>query len=378
MKFPFMLGKKTLSRLIKKYSPTADKTGAPPGTLIHTGRRRTDQVTMEASWYNKSTSKKQQINGASELKTFRNEQPQDDGVLFVHVKGLHEVDKIRELGGLFGLHPLVMEDILHTEQRPKLENYETYLFMILPAYDYDEEAEEWVYEQISLVLGKGFVLMFQESDFGYLEPLYRRIEAEGSRVRERNSDYLTYAITDVLVDYFFGIIDVIEYRMEEMETKLLEQSDGDIQEQLYELRRQILHLRRSMRPLRELVQKMTHASSQLIHKNTRMYLRDLYDHVVLNLENLEHNREILMSMMDTYLASLSIRMNEVMKVLTIIATIFIPLSFITGIFGMNFNPEVSRYNMPELNYPYGYPIVMGFMLVVGLLMVVYFWRKDWY
>lgn len=372
-----MLGTRTISRLIKHYSPSAKKTGAPPGTLVHIGRKRLDKVIIEVVNYNREAKNYKRVESVDELTKFYREDNQGDKITWVHVQGLHNVDAIRSIGEEFGLHSLVMEDILHTEQRPKLENYTNYLFITLPAYHYDESLEEWVYEQVSLVMGERFVLLFQESDYNYMEPVFERLKTDNSRIRERGSDYLAYAIIDVMVDYFFGIIDVIEHEMELLEDRILDTSSSDIREQIYELRRLILSLRRSLRPLREVVQKLTHVGTDLIHESTLMFLRDVSDHVIMNLDNLEHNREIVLNMMETYQASLSMKMNEVMKVLTMISTIFIPLSFIAGLYGMNFDHSVSPYNMPELTHPYGYPIAISAMVIVAIGMLIFFRRKDW-
>jgi len=372
-----MFGTRTISRLIKHYSPSAEKTGAPPGTLVHIGRKRLDKVIIEAVNYNQESKDFKRLESVNELKEFYEDDTLTDKRTWVHIQGLHDVETIRAIGEQFGLHSLVMEDILHTEQRPKLENYTNYLFITLPAYHHEESQDEWVYEQVSLVLGHNYVLLFQESDYNYMEPVVERLKTENSRIRQRGSDYLAYAIIDVMVDYFFGIIDVIEHEMEMVEDRMLDTSTTDLREQIYDLRRLILSLRRSLRPLREVVQKLTHVGTDLIHENTLMFLRDVSDHVVINLENLEHNREIILNMMETYQASLSMKMNEVMKVLTMISTIFIPLSFLAGLYGMNFDSSASPYNMPELSSPYGYPIVISVMVVIAIGMLVFFRKKDW-
>ena len=295
-------------------------------------------------------------------------------VVWVNIDGLGEAEVIGKLGELFKIHPLSLEDVVNVTQRPKVENYDEYQFIVTRLAWLRKTLET---EQVSIFLGKGFVLTFQEHAGDCFDPIREHIRKARGRIRSAGADYLAYALLDAIVDNYFPLLEQYSERFEILEDRILARADVHTVGEIHDVKRQLIRLRRAVWPLREAVSLLTRDSSPLIADETRMYLRDCYDHAVQILEIVESHREIASGLMDLYLSSVSNRMNEVMKVLTVIATIFIPLTFIAGIYGMNFNPEVSRWNMPELNWAYGYASSLGVMALVALAFVVFFRRKGW-
>jgi len=291
------------------------------------------------------------------------------GVTWIDVTGLHDVELVAALGRHFGLHPLALEDVVNTGQRPKVEDYEGYLFLILRHF-HDQEGE-LLPEQISLFAMPGVVLTFQEVPGDAFEPVRERLRRGSGRVRSRGSDYLTYALIDALVDRFFPLLEDLGERIEDLEEELIHDPSSHSLDHIYRLRRDLLQLRRTSWPKRELINSLHRGDSHLVSDETRLFLRDCYDHAVEVMEIIETYRELAAGMLDVYLSSVSQRMNEVMKVLTIMATLFIPLTFIAGVYGMNF-----KY-MPELAWRWGYPASLGLMAVVAIGLLYYFRRKDW-
>lgn len=295
-----------------------------------------------------------------------------DTITWINVDGLHRVEVIERLGVALGLHPLVLEDILNTHQRPKVEDLETRLFLVLRMLTYDATADEIIDEQVSLVLGPHFVLSFQERPGDVFDGVRGRIRGARGRLRKRGSDYLTYALLDAIVDGYFPVLDRLSQRMEDLEDELIADPTPQTLHGIYDLRRDLLALERAVRPAREVVSELLRMESDLVLEETVVFLRDVYDHALQVLDSAETLREITTNMLDTYLSSVSNRMNEVMKVLTIIATIFIPLGFLAGVYGMNFQ------NMPELAVPWAYFVVIGTMALIGVGMLLFFRRRRWF
>ena len=278
----------------------------------------------------------------------------------------------KQLGERFGLHPLVVEDILNTDQRPKLEDYGEYLFVVLKSlYHSKIESDEPEIEQISLVLGPNYVLSFQERAGDEFEPVRERIRSDKGRVRKMGADYLAYSLIDLIVDTYFIVLEKLGERMEILEEELVLNPTTETLQAIHQLKREMVFLRKSTWPLREVIGALERGESPLIQDSTSIYLRDVYDHTIQVIDAVETYRDILSGMLDIYLSSISNRMNEVMKVLTIIATVFIPLTFIAGVYGMNFQ------HMPELAWPWAYPLVWAVMITIAAVMVVYFQRKRW-
>jgi magnesium transporter len=342
------------------------KTGLSPGALIHVGERVTDRVSMTVIDYNESRFEMFEDVAAEETFGFRN----GDGVTWIQVRGLHQPEILAAVGGHYGIHPLVMEDILNTGQRPKTEAYENCLFTVLKSFRNSEQAV-WG-EQISIVLGANFVMSFQESGEDLFAPVARRLRNRLGRIRQMGSDYLAYALMDTVVDHYFEVLDLMADEIEQAEEALVEKPDTETLSAIYQLKREILYLRKNILPLRDVCLRLEKGDSPLIRESSRFYLRDLYDHIVQITEGLETFRETATSLLELYHTSVSNRMNEVMKVLTIISTFFIPLSFLAGVYGMNF-----KY-MPELEFKWSYGIFWGVIAVVAVGMILFFRRKKWF
>jgi magnesium transporter len=355
-------------RTKKKYTTEHIKhIGQVPGTLIYTGKKSDKDFHVECFDYTKDRIEESILLNISEAKEYK----QTESVTWINIDGLKHTDKIEDIGVQYDLHPLVLEDIVNTTQRPKIDEYEDYLFVVLKMLYYDED-EKLAIEQLSLVLGKNYVLTFQEAEGDVFGGIRERLRLSKGRIRGMKSDYLLYALMDAIVDNYFKIIETLGYKIEDLETELFSGTQKEnLNEDIQKLKREILRIRRAIFPLREIISRIEKGDHPLIYKRTITYYRDIYDHLIQVSENIDIYREMIWSLMDMYMTTISNRMNEVMKVLTIIATIFIPLTFIAGVYGMNFK------NMPELGYENGYYTVWGVMIVVFILMLVYFKRKGW-
>jgi len=293
-------------------------------------------------------------------------------VTWINVDGLHQVEIVEDLGKYLGLHPLILEDILNPDQRPKVEDLGEYVYIVLKMLDWDEGLKEMTTEQMSIVLGSSYVVSLQERAGGdVLDPLRVRIrEAKGS-IREEGADFLAYCLLDGIVDRYFGVLESLGEQVEDLESDLVSNPGREALQELHDLKREMIFMRKAVWPLREVIATLERSGSSLLQESTRVYLRDVYDHTIQVMDAVETLREMLSGMLDIYLSSISNRLNEVMKVLTIFASIFIPLTFIAGVYGMNF------HYMPELTWRWGYPAVWLVMLGVGLAMLSYFRRKRW-
>ncbi|MFH1450502.1 MAG: magnesium/cobalt transporter CorA [archaeon] len=293
-------------------------------------------------------------------------------VTWINIIGKPTPAIIQKIGVHFGLHHMTQEDILTTDHRPKIEDLDEYLFLLLKIVSFEEEKKEIGTEQVSLVIGPKFVLTFQEKEGEIFDALLRRISIEQSRARKLGSDYLAYEIVDAIVDNYFMILEKIESAVAKIEKELIEDPQSGTMNTIHALESEVLFLRKSVWPLREVVSNLQRSDSKLIKESTGVYLRDVYDHTIQVIDTIETFREMLAGMLNIYLSSMSNRMNQIMKVLTIIATIFIPLTFITGVYGMNF-----KY-MPELYWKWGYMMIWSVMAGLGIFMFLYFKRKDWF
>ena len=360
-----------MAKRMKKMSETA---GLAPGTLIHIGEQRSGRAKITIIDYDERQFQEKEAKGIDECLPFK----ETPTVTWINIDGIHELDAIEKIGRQFDLHPLILEDIVNTNQRPKYEDFGHYIFVILKMFYYDEKEGEIMTEQVSLILGPNFVISFQEKEGDVFNPIRERIRNAKGRIRKMGSDYLVYSLLDSLVDGYFIILEKMGEKIEGIEEQLLANPTPRILQTIHNLKRDIISLRKSVWPLREVIGGLEKVESQLINESTGIFLRDVYDHTIQVIDTIETSRDMVSGMLDIYLSSISNKMNEVMKVLTMIATIFIPITFIAGIYGMNFNPEVSRLNMPELNWPYGYVAVWGVIFLVALTMVIYFRRKKWF
>ncbi|MEE4357152.1 MAG: magnesium/cobalt transporter CorA [Desulfococcaceae bacterium] len=346
------------------------KIGAAPGTLVHVGERRAEKVRISLIRYTENTMDEYPDISPGECCIFP--EKAEPGIIWIHVRGLHESGIIHKIGECFRIHPLVLEDVLNTVQRPKSEEYEECFFTVLKSIRIrGEDIREIIMEQVSILIGKDFVISFQESEDEIFGQVYKRLRSRMGRIRRAGSDYLAYAIMDTVTDHYFSVIEMLEEEMESIEENLIHEPDTHILEGIYHLKRQIIRIRKSVLPLREMALGLERSESEFIRDTTRIYLRDLYDHVIQIADSFEHFREMSGNLLDLYHSSVSNRMNEVMKVLTIISTIFIPLGFIAGVYGMNF-----KY-MPELEFRWGYFMVWGLIVTVFGSMILFFRKKRW-
>ena len=343
------------------------KAGLPPGSLIYTGEKRMERVRISVIDYDEDRFQELEPQTVEECFPFK----ETPTVTWLNVTGLHDVEVIEKIGRHFDLHPLVLEDVLSTEQRPKHEDFTTYVFLVLKTLHYNDEKHELRVEQISLVLGPNFVISFQEIEADPFDPIRERIRTSKGRIRAKGADYLAYALMDAIVDNYFAILEKIGDHTEALGVRAVEDPDPAVLHSVQTLKGELSYLRRFVWPLREVISGLQRGESELISKETEIYLRDVYDHTIQVMETIESFRDVAGGMFDTYLSSVSNRMNEVMKVLTIIATIFIPMTFIAGIYGMNFQ------FMPELRWQWGYLGALLVMLGTALAMLVYFRKKRW-
>ena len=293
------------------------------------------------------------------------------GVTWLDIDGVHQADLLEAVGTHANLHPLVMEDIHNTYQRPKAEDYEDYLYIVLKMISWNEETKEVQAEQVSLILGKSYVISFKEDPGDIFDPVRLRLRESKGRIRKLGADYLAYSLLDQVVDHYFLVLENLGEQIEDLEEKLVTNPDSSTLQTIHHLKRELIFLRKSVWPLREAISSLERSESPLFQPETLVYMRDVYDHTIQVIDTIETFRDMVSGMLDIYLSSVSNRMNEVMKVLTIIATIFIPLTFIAGVYGMNF------VNMPELQWPWGYFMVWGVMIVIVIAMIIYFKRKKW-
>jgi magnesium transporter len=353
-----------MRRFIRKRS---EKAGLAPGTLVYVGEKKVEKVKINIFDYDETQVTEKEAATIEECFPFK-DQPT---VTWINIDGLHEVDIIEKLGNHFGLHPLLLEDILNTEQRPKIEESENYIFFVLKMIRIGEDDQQFITEQVSVVLGSNFVISLQEREGDVFEPVRERIRKSKWRIRKLGSDYLAYALLDAIVDNYFVVLEKIGEQIEETEQQLTENPTPQVLGHIRDLKKDMIYLRKSIWPLRELISGFERIESSLVQESTGVYLRDVYDHTIQIIDTIESYRDTISGMLDIYLSSISNRMNEVMKVLTIFASIFIPLTFVAGIYGMNFK------NMPELEWHWGYFGILGVMAAIIIALLIYFKRKRW-
>jgi len=344
-----------------------EKAGLPPGTLVHVGEKKVGKVRIIVIDYDESYFEEREVKSIEDCLPFKDK----PNVTWINIDSVNQLDIIEKIGEHFNIHPLVLEDIVNTGQRPKMEDFVDYIFMTLKMLHYSDDQKETKAEQVSFLLGSNYVISFQENEGDVFDPIRERIRADKGRIRKMGADYLAYALMDAVVDNYFTILEKLSDRIENFEEELVVNPTPETLQAIHRLKREMIFLRKSVWPLREVINRLERWESSLINKSISIYLRDVYDHTIQVIDAIETFRDVLSGMLDIYLSSVSNRMNEVMKVLTIIATIFIPLTLIAGIYGMNF-----RF-MPELEMPLGYPIILLSMFFVGMLMVAYFRKKKW-
>ena len=348
-------------------NPLSKKTGLHPGALIHIGEKKTESTRIFLIDYSRSSYENHELENVDDCFPFRDK----ESITWINIDGLHDVGLIEKLGNYYGIHPLVLEDILNTEQRPKVENYGDYMFIVLKMIYFDEVESSVYTEQLSLILIGSTVITFQESPGDIFDPVRKRIEGSVGRIRGAGADYLAYALMDSLIDNYFITIDQFAAAIDELEEDMVDNPTQETLSYIYELKKEILYLSRYVRPVREVISVLNREENELIDRSTIIYMRDLHDHVIQVIDMIDIFRDLSSGMLDTYLSITSNRMNEIMKVLTIMASIFIPLTFIAGVYGMNFD------RIPELHWYWGYPFVLSLMVLIAVIMLGYFKKKDW-
>jgi len=354
-------------KIKKMHKKRSIKTGLPPGSLIHIGEKKAESVRISILDYDENQFQEKEAKTIEECFPFKDKPT----TTWINIDGLHQVDIIEKIGKKFDFHPLLLEDILNTEQRPKIEDFETHIYIVLKMLYYDEKTNEITSEQISIIFGHNFVISFQEKEGDIFDPIRERIRTGKGRIRKMGADYLAYSLMDGIVDSYFIILEKLGENIEDVEETMITDPKPETLRGIHSLKRKMISLRKSVWPLREVLSALERSESSLIREPTRIYLKDVYDHTIQVIDTVETYRDVLSGMLDVYLSSISNKMNEIMKVLTIIATIFIPLTFIAGVYGMNFE------FMPELGWRWGYPAIWVVMISVGILMLVYFRKKKW-
>jgi magnesium transporter len=352
----------------RRRRPRRPPPGSSPGTL--TGEEGATPPRITVLLYGAESVQELEVVEVAELTALRGTQP----VLWVNVDGVGHTATVREVGSLFGLHRLALEDVVHVPQRPKVEDYGDHLFIVARSPSVGAQVES---EQIGIVLGADFVLTFQERAGDPLDPVRRRIREGAGRIRRAGADYLAYALLDAVVDHYYPVLETFGERLDELEQAILEADRPSRMGALHALKRELVVLRRALWPKREALNALVRDPHPLVEAETRVYLRDTYDQVIQAIELVESYREMAASLTDLHLSIVGQKTNEIMRVLTVFAAIFIPLTFFVGVYGMNFDPEVSPWNMPELGWAYGYPFALGVMALMAGSMLWYFHSRGW-
>ncbi len=348
--------------------------GAAPGTLPTTTGTPEVPPVVEFIEYNREHVEARRVSELEEVFHCRD----NDRVSWINIEGLGDVPLFRRLAEHFHLHPLALEDVFHTSQRPKVEDYAGHLFIVTQMVYEDGKTGTLCAEQVSLFLSKENLISIQEEALqDVFEPVRQRILGGNAQIRSQGPDYLAYALLDSVIDHFFPLLEDVGEALEELEDDLLAKPGKDCLARLHTIKRSLLLLRRSIWPQRELINALMRDESGIIQEGTKPYLRDCYDHLVQIMDIIENYREMAASLMDIYLSAISIRTNDIMRVLTVISSIFIPLTFIAGVYGMNFDKDAGPLSMPELRHPYGYVVCWTVMLAIAFIQLFIFWRKGW-
>jgi magnesium transporter len=356
---------------VKRYSLKRPKStralNQAPGTMTYVGHKETKETLLEVIDYNKENY--QRFTSKSLEDAFKFEE--EKNITWINIDGLNNTSEIEKLGKYYDLHPLILEDIVNTGQRPKIDEYPEYIFIVAKMLYYNADGTI-NNEHLSMVVGKDYVLTFQEAGGDVFDGLRERIKSGKGRVRNNGADYLMFALLDAIIDNYFAVVDDISDKIEIFEDRIFQaRSNENLVLEIQDLKRTILRIRRAVFPLREVVNRLLKVNHEIIEEKTESYIRDLHDHMIQISENIDLYREMIRSLLDMYMSTISNKMNEVMKVLTIMASIFIPLTFIAGIYGMNFE------YMPELQWKYSYFVLWGIMLLLFAGMLIYFKRKKW-
>ena len=355
---------------MKRYHPP----GTSPGTLHQDDKTRNATFKIILTDYTDTEFTEQELTSPEECRLYL----QRETLTWIHVQGEAEPDTMRQLGKLFGLHHLALEDVINTGQRPKVDDYKDQLFVVMSHPVMDTESRKLKMAQLSLFIGHNFVISFHPGKLDPFEPIRQRLRDHAGRIRQRGADYLLYALIDLVIDEGFPLLELLGDEIEQLEEELLDTPNKNSLSELHHLKRTLLIVRRMLWPQREVLNSLIRDDTGIIHEESQVYYRDCYDHTIQIMDLIESYRDMVTGLMDVYLSSVSYRLNEIMRVLTIIATIFIPLTFIVGVYGMNFSNSESPWAMPELHWHYGYPLVWLLMIAIFGAMLVYFKRKKWF
>ena len=346
---------------------TSIKAGMPPGALVYVGDKKEDRVKIQVIDYTKQEVVESEVHDIRDCSAFI----EKNSVTWFNITGIHDTELVAEIGSQFGLHALTLEDIVNSHQRPKIEEFGNYLFIVLKMLYTRESDQAIVHEPVSLIVAPSYVISFQPSADDVFTSVRNRIRQGRPRILNKSSDYLAYALIDTIVDNYFTVLEVLGDKIELLDNEVISHPHTGMLHDIQHLKRDVLYLRKSIWPLREIIHALIKDESQIFHEDIHAYIKDVYDHAVQALETIETYRDMLSAILDIYLSSLNNRMNEVMKVLTVMASIFIPLTFIAGIYGMNFKW------MPELDWHWSYPVLLLVMAVIFIGLLVWFRRKKW-
>ncbi|HUW50998.1 MAG TPA: magnesium/cobalt transporter CorA [Sulfuricella sp.] len=349
-----------------KHIKRSKKTGLPPGTLIHIGEKRSEKSRIRLINFDEANYVDKEAGATEDYCAAR----AATGITWVNVEGIQQIEPLQQIGDCFGLHPLVLEDIMNADQRPKMEDFGDYVFIVLKMLSFDRHGSI-VAEQLSLVVGQNFLLSFRERESDIFNPIIERIKNAKGLIRKGGTDYLAHALLDAVVDHYFVALEKVEEEIDRLEEDVIADATPKTLQRIHKLRRELIFLRKAVLPFRSVISSLERGESPFFKQASRIYLRDIYDHTIHIIDSLETFRDLATGLLDIYLSSVSNRMNAVMRVLTVIATIFMPLTFLAGLYGMNFK------HMPELEWRWGYPAILLLMATVGIGMQVYFRKKKW-
>lgn len=353
-----------MTRILKKRSR---KFGLPPGSLVYIGNHSSEKINVSIIDYDATHVEEKQDAQLQECLIFM-EKP---STTWINVRGIYDVKMIETIGRHFGLHPLMLEDIVNSGQRSKLDDYKDNIYIVMRLLSYNTEKGELEDEQVSIILGKNYVISFTEAQSNIFEPVRERVLNKNSRITQKGADYLCYALIDTIVDNYFVNLEQFDEKLDLLEKSLVKKPDPSLLQQIQHTKREIALMRKSVWPVREVVNQFRRMETPLIQDSTKLYMQDVYDHTIQAIDTIESFRDISSGLLDIYLSNISFRLNEIMKVLTIVATIFAPATFLASLYGMNF-----KY-MPELESEWGYPILLGVMALISMGMLYYFYRKRW-
>jgi magnesium transporter len=352
----------------KGYKRSLKQVGLPPGSLVYTGERKMEKVRITLIRYDETHFEEKEVKKIDDCFPINGK----TGVTWVNIDGLHDVQIIERTGAHLRVHPLVLEDILNSNERPKMEDYDDYIFIIAKMLYHGKTKNDIITEQVSMILGSNYVVTFQERIGDVFNTVRERLRTAKGRLRKNGADYLAFGLLDAIVDNYFVILESVGERIDRLEESVIQEPTPKILHNIHELRGRLLSMNRVTWAVREVIDCLERGESELIKDTTKAFLRDVYDHTIQIIDNVETFRDMFSSMLDIYMTSISNRLNQVMKVLTIIATVFMPLSFIAGVYGMNF------LFMPELSVSFAYPLVLLLMLAIALTMVIYFKKRKWF